>query len=191
VDRVDGNFFRGASYDEDGLITDPGFWREKIVYVKVNIVADNAPVTPSNLSGALTYAGTTYFHTRVPPRGDRSVAGLAPDDAPGELLAAPFRYWVSPDFSQNFVEQSQHVVSIPVAYNRSSGVVQGPGGVQDNLGTSFQVNAFAGRSIATSGWKLRIPRIQSGGFTVTPANINDIELIIVYRHSDRILPPPG
>lgn len=191
VDRVDGNFFRGASYDGDGAITDPGFWREKIAYVKVNIIADNALETPSNLSGALTYAGTTYFHTRVPPRGDRSVAGLAADDAPGELLVAPFRYWVSPDFSQNFVAQSAHKVSIPLAYNRSSGVVQGPGGIEDNLGTTFQVDAFAGRSIATSGWELRIPRRQGGGFIVDPDHINDIELIIAYKHSDRIMPPPN
>ncbi len=189
VDRVDGNFFRGASYDEDGNVTDPGFWREKIEYVKVNIIAENAPEIPSNIAGGLTYGGTTYFHTRVPPRSDRSIAGLAVDDAPGELLVAPFRYWVSPDFSLNFVPQSKHLVSIPVAYNRNSAIVQGENGIQDNLGTSFQVNAFAGRSIAASGWNLTIERIQSEGFIVDPANINDIEIIIAYKHSDRIAPP--
>ncbi|MGB6223439.1 hypothetical protein [Haloferula sp.] len=189
VDRVDGNFFRGATYDVAGNITDPGFWREKIEYVKVNIVAADAPSVPVNLGGNLTYGGTMYFHTRVPPRSDRSIAGLQPGDARGELLVSPFRYWVSPDFSQNFVPVSEHTPSIAVAYNRSSAVIQGPDGIQDNLGPNFQVNAFAGRSIAASGWEFQIPRIHGNGFVVNVDQIEDIELIIAYKHSDRIKPP--
>jgi hypothetical protein len=189
VDRVDGNFFRGASYDETGNITDPGFWREKIEYVKVNIVAADAPALPANLSGSLTYGGTMYFHTRVPPRSDRSIAGLNLDDAPGELLVAPFRYWVSPDFSANFVPVSEHTPSIPVAYSQSTAVIQGSNGIQDNLGSTYQVNAFTGRSIAASGWKFRIPRINNNGFVVDVDNIDDIELIIAFKHSDRVAPP--
>lgn len=190
VDRVDGNFFRGASYDSDGDITDPGFWREKIEYVKVNIIAGTtAPVTPLSLSGNLTYGGTTYFHTRVPPRGDRTVAGLAADDAPGELLVAPFRYWVSPNFDLNFVPESEQTPSIAVAYNQSSAVVQVGHQITDNLGGSFQVNAFVGRSIAATGWKLSVPLINNNAFIVDVNTIEDIEIIIAYKHSDRVKPP--
>jgi hypothetical protein len=187
ADRVDGNFFRGATYDASGNCLDPGFWREKIEYVKVNVFASNAPSTPKNLSGGLTYGGATYFHTRVPPRSDRTVGGTATDDAPGELLVAPFRFWVSPDFSQNFIPQSQQIVSIPVAYSQSSAFMGGT--TPDNLDSSFQVNAFTGRSIAASGWNLRIARLQSNGFVVDAKNINDIEVIVAYKHSDRIFPP--
>jgi hypothetical protein len=84
---------------------------------------------------------------------------------------------------------SEHTPSIAVAYNRSSAVIQGPNGIQDNLGPNFQVNAFAGRSIAASGWEFQIPRIHGNGFVVNVDQIEDIELIIAYKHSDRIKPP--
>jgi hypothetical protein len=187
-DRVDGFFFRGATYDTAGTIIDQGFWREKIEYVKVNIVASNAPATPSAYGGALTYGGTTYFHTRVPPRSDRTVAGLAIDDAPGELLVAPFRFWQSPDFSLNgFQASSQQVVPIGVAYARDSAFVSGT--TPDNLSSSFQVNDFVGRSIATTGWILRIYRSQVNGIVVNADNISDIEILVAYKHSTRVFPP--
>lgn len=103
------------------------------------------------------------------------------------MLVSPFRYWVSPNFSNNFIPQSQQIVPIPVGYGQVSAFVGGT--TPDNLDTSFQVNAFTGRSIAASGWNLRIARVQSNGFIVDPSNIKDIEIIVAYKHSDRIFPP--
>lgn len=67
--------------------------------------------------------------------------------------------------------------------------MQGQDGLQDNLGANFQINGFAGRSIAATGWKLDIPRINNDGFVVEVDEIEDIEIIIAYQHSDRVKPP--
>ena len=94
-----------------------------------------------------------------------------------------------PDFSLNFVPQSEQSVSAAIAYSRSSAVVQVGDQITDNLGGSFQVNAFAGRSIATTGWRLKVLRIQANGKIVDANNLQDIEIIIAYKHSDRVSPP--
>jgi hypothetical protein len=187
-DWVDGNFFRGASYDQNGLLISPGFWREKIVYLKVNIIASDAPPSSGSLGGFLTYGGATYFHTRVPPRSDRTVAATNNrDDAPGELLVAPFRFWSSPDFSANgFQATSQQTQNIAVAYSQNS-VFDANKSPPDQLNSSFQFNAFAGRSIAASGWTLQIP-LNQGGTVYDPNKFKDIEIIVHYTHSDRVAP---
>jgi hypothetical protein len=186
-DQGDGFFFRGATYDAAGICTDQGFWREKIEYVKVNVIASDASSTPATYSGVLTYGGTTYFHTRVPPRVDRSVGGLAIDDAPGELLCTPFRFWVSPDFSlSGFEARPTQIVPLGFAYADTSAFVSGTD--PDNLNPSYQVNDFQGRSIAASCWKLRLYRAQSNGTRVNIDKIKDIEIIIAYKHSTRVDP---
>ena len=187
-DRVDGNFFRGATYNAAGTCIDQGFWREKIEYVKVNVIATDASSTPAIYSGVLTYGGSTYFHTRVPPRADRSVGGLAIDDAPGELLCTPFRFWVSPDFSlSGFQASPTQIVPFGFAYADASAF--GSGTIPDKLSSNFQVNDFYGRSIAASGWELRLYRDQSNGARVNIDTIKDIEIIIAYKHSTRVFPP--
>jgi len=50
-----------------------------------------------------------------------------------------------------------------------------------------ELKAFQGRSIAASGWMLEIPKVNVSAFLVDVNNIKDIEFIIAYRHSDRIL----
>lgn len=189
TDQIDGNFFIGATYNQDNSIA-PGFWREKIQYVKVNVIADDAPASPRPYAGNLTYGGTVYFRTRVPPCADRRVLGTTLEDQAGELMVSPFRFWVSPDFSQNFVAASEQTVSIPVAYGQNTGL--NPGSGTDLLSDSYRINAFSGRSIAASGWKLRINKTQSDGRQVDPSRIRDIEIIIAYKHSDRVAPvcPP-
>lgn len=184
-DSVDANFFRGAIYDAAGGCTSQGFWREKIEFVKVNVIASDAGSMPAAYSGVLTYGGSTYFHTRVPPRADRSVSVLAIDDAPGELLCTPFRFWVSPDFSLGgFEARTTQIVPLAFAYANASALVSGA--ATDNLSPSFQVNDFQGRSIAASGWVLRLYRAQSNGARVNVDNIKDIEIIVAYKHSTRV-----
>ena len=50
---MDCNFFLGARYDAAGNCNFPGYWRERIEYVKVNIVRDGGPTPPPSLSGTL------------------------------------------------------------------------------------------------------------------------------------------
>jgi hypothetical protein len=198
ADRVDGNFFRGATYDVNGNISDKGFWREKIDYVAVNIVADDGfdpdgVSGPRGLSGVLYYGGIVYFHTRVPPNGNRGVIPVANpdtglfDDYPGELMISPFRFWVSPNFNNNFIPLAEDNPPIQVAYSNSSIALSGPNGI--NTKTSFQNFDVTGRSIAASGWRLSIPRLNNVGFVVDVNKIKDIEIIVAYRHSTRVLPP--
>jgi hypothetical protein len=109
------------------------------------------------------------------------------DDYPGELMISPFRFWVSPNFNNNFIPLDEDSPSIQVAYSNASIALSGPNGI--NTKTSFQNFDLTGRSIAASGWRLSIPRLNNVGFVVDVNKIKDIEIIVAYRHSSRVLPP--
>ena len=188
ADRPDGNFFRGAIYNSAGVCTSQGFWREKIESVYVNIVAENGTSPATGISAVLTYAGTTYFHTRTPPRSDRTwfAAPGVTDDHRGELIVSAFRFWESPTFNGDFVPRANQIVPINAAYNQVSGFVSESNGVIPAV-ANFEIRDFAGRSVAASGWVLRIYRT-SGIGVIDAANIKDIEFIISYKHSTRTFP---
>lgn len=173
-------FFVGQDY---GLNT-PGKWRDKIVYLKVNIVATDGTAIPRDYDGSLTYGGQTFFRTRVPPCPDRSVdlPGGEVLDIPGEFLSAPFRFYSSPTYNNVFVSQDTQTTSITVAYTGAT--AKSPTG-GEILNETYQINAFNQRSVAATRWRL-ILKPKSGGWDLS--KINDIELIVRHNSSDRLAP---
>ena len=95
LDTRQADFFVGPNYTASSVA--PGEWRDKIVYLKVNIIAEDGTTIPQNRAGSLSYGGQTFFRTRVPPCPDRSVNlppgtpdGVTPTEIPGEFWTAPF-----------------------------------------------------------------------------------------------------
>ena len=180
-----GNFFRGADYFADGSVA-PGLWRDKIVSVKVNLIATDGTSVPQTFNASLTYGGNTFQRTRRPLKADRTRPNPATAnpqifDIGGEFTVAPFRLWTSNNFDNLFRSEDAQTTSITGAYTGATArTVTG----EDVLADTFKNVAFAERSVAATRWILTInpdPRI-------TVARIKDIELIIRHRYSDRAQP---
>ena len=120
LEDLNGNFFRGPDYLGNGTVV-PGKWRDKIVYVKVNMISEDGMPIPQTRLGSLTYGGNTFVRTRVPPLGNRLTPTNAPispeaKDFPAEFTVAPFRFYSSVNYNDVFVSADTQGTSIDMAY---------------------------------------------------------------------------
>lgn len=189
LETVDGNFFRGPDYLADGIVI-PGVWRNKILSIKVNIIATDGGANPTSRPGSLIYGGNTFQRTRRPLRADRSRPSTGTGsirDIAGEFTTAPFRYWESNNFDNLFVPRDRQPTSIAIAYSGATARNNTTG--EDVLGDTFRNVAFAQRSVAATGWELIFDTdAPVASQSVDPNKITDIELIIRHRYSDRAQP---
>jgi hypothetical protein len=172
-----GNFFVPATYTTNAVF--PGEWRDKIVYLKVNIVAEDGTPIPQTVPGGLTYGGQMFFRTRIPPCPDRTVVTNALD-LPGEFFTAPFRYYTSANYNNAFTSTDTQTASIGMAYTGATAI--SPTG-EEILGSTFQINDFNQRSVATSRLELTL-----FAGTLDINKINDIEIIVRHSSSARLAP---
>lgn len=177
------NFFNGADFS-DSSNPDSGFYRNKIDWIAVNIIASDG-ITPPNIngkSGRITYAGNTFFRTRVPVRPDRSVAATvvaseafdAEKDFGSEFIITPLRFFQDTSFTGVFdLFEVQNVTAMKFAYSADSA---NNDTVLDRLTDNtfgFLRSDLKERSVAATRWQLRINSNQ-----VNVANITDIELVV-------------
>ncbi len=184
LEDLNGNFFRGPDYISNTNVI-PGKWRDKIAYVKVNIIAEDGAVIPQTRLGSLSYGGNTFTRTRIPPCANR----LRPTNAPisseaqdifAEFTVAPFRFYSSANYDNVFVSADTQSTSIDMAYTGATARSQTG---EEILGSTFQVNAFNQRSVASTRWVLTI---NPGQLDVS--RLKDIEIIVKHRFSDRVAP---
>lgn len=184
LEDLNGNFFRGPDYISNTNVI-PGKWRDKIAYVKVNIIAEDGAVIPQTRLGSLSYGGNTFTRTRIPPCANR----LRPTNAPisseaqdifAEFTVAPFRFYSSANYDNVFVSADTQSTSIDMAYTGATARSQTG---EEILGSTFQVNAFNQRSVAATRWVLTI---NPGQLDVS--RLKDIEIIVKHRFSDRVAP---
>jgi hypothetical protein len=172
-----GNFFVPPTYTAHSVF--PGEWRDKIVYLKVNIVAEDGTHIPQTVPGGLTYGGQMFFRTRIPPCPDRTVVSSALD-LPGEFFTAPFRYYTSATYNNAFTSTDTQTASIGMAYTGATAI--SPTG-EEILGSTFQINDFNQRSVATSRMELTL-----FAGTLDINKVKDIELIFRHSSSARLAP---
>ncbi len=172
-----GNFFVPPTYTTSSVF--PGEWRDKILYLKVNIVAEDGTPIPQTVPGGLTYGGQMFFRTRIPPCPDRTVVTNALD-LPGEFFTAPFRYYTSANYNNAFTFTDTQTASIGMAYTGATAI--SPTG-EEILGSTFQINDFNQRSVATSRLELTL-----FAGTLDINKINDIEIIVRHSSSARLAP---
>lgn len=176
-------FFTGANYTTNL----PGYYRNKIDWLAVNVVASDGSTVADlgGRSGGLVYAGETFFRTRVPPWIDRRPGGnVQINDQPGEFITSTFRKPVTFNFDNVFTMESAALSTVQVAFNQNP--------IKDNTaikaaledeGLGFRTTAFKEYSVAASQWTLIL---NAGTFNVD--NIQDIELRIVHRSTQRVNP---
>jgi hypothetical protein len=177
---LNGNFFVGPNYS--GATIAPGEWRDKIVYLKVNVVAEDGTTIPRTIGGSLSYGGQMFFRTRMPPCVDRSYqfTQANTNDIPGEFFTAPFRFYFSAQYDNLFTARDYQTATISVAYTGATAI--SPTG-EEILGSTYQVNDFNQRSVATSSLTLTLFASQ-----VDIEKIKDIELIVRHHSSARVAP---
>jgi len=87
TELANGGLFRGATYNLLGDLSNPGFYLDKIEWIKIKFV-DSAWASPETKVGNLSYGGTSFDRPRLaspvePP-------GL---ENPSELRSFPFRFF--------------------------------------------------------------------------------------------------
>jgi hypothetical protein len=191
--------FSGPTYGPTGAVIGTGQWRDKIIYVKVNIVAQDGPVPgpggvqPRIINGSLTYGGQNYFRTRVVPGGTPALyvsrpSNAEPEDQTGEFTVNTFRNYTSPKLDNVFVTQDSLNGTGSFAYSALTARASSADLTQeDNLGPTFQFNDFRELSVASTGWVLTIFAAQPNQI-INLDRIQDIELIIRHRSFSRISP---
>lgn len=195
------SLFIGPEYSSTGNINSQGQWRDKIHYVKVNIIADDGPVgdvgglQPARVAGAISYGGLTMFRTRVVPRPgllDRLTLPTNADpfrDRPGEFVVRPFRHYSSENLDNVFNAANSLLAPGTFAYTGRTARASSSDPSQEDVigGSTFRFNDFNELSVAATRWTLRILANQPNQ-TVDVNRIRDIELIIRHQASSRVLP---
>ncbi len=183
LEHLGTRFFTGPNYTTNT----PGYYRNKIEWIAVNVVASDgsADADLSGRPGSLVYAGETFFRTRVPPLVDRSSSDkVTLLDKPGEFITSTFRRPKTFNFDNVFTMESAAQTAVQFAYNQNplKDNVDIKEALEDpNLG--FRSTAFKEYSVAATQWTLIL---NQGQFNVD--NIEDIELRIVHRATERTKP---
>lgn len=163
-----GFFFQGPDSDENGPVPRTGRYLDKIRSMLVRLPG---AFTPGQLSGNLTYGGTSFIRNPTvgvvdPVRADRIV---------GEMTPYSTRYW--------FFDTSLADPEIPREgrWNfreslKINGIILNVAPDDGSVPTAGDIIEFRERSVATSEWVLEIPT-KSGNTTLLDlAKLNDIEI---------------
>jgi hypothetical protein len=160
-----GFFFLGPRYRTNGTVLSAGKYLDKIDWIKFNVVGSHTPVVrDANLS----YGGTCYLRTRVPPCGDPD----NPFELAGEYRVFPFYYFRTLDNGVTWQTRKVQEDTVKMAFTQASGEpepdLQYPNSLLKNL-------FLKERSVAATSWVLTLPK---GTF-----NLNQMEDIEIYvRH---------
>ena len=182
-----GAFFKDPDFSGTGT-PDSGFYRNKIDWIAVNIIAtDDKAISPPDFRedrlGRFTYGGNTFFRTRVPVRQDRLTAVTttssesydADEDFGGEYIVAPSRFYQDTSFTGVFsLFEVQATPTTAFAYSNDSAAIDSK--ILDRLKDTtfpYRRTSLKERSVAATRWELRI---NSGQVVI--ANLKDIEIII-------------
>ncbi len=187
-----------------------GLYRDKITYLAVHFVfkegslvkGNLAPSIPGNngIDGDMTYAGNTFFRTRIPPypsnlatgtpqnTSDNSIVdsengGTQPrTNFPGEFLIAPFRYFQNTDPATRQFEtfDNQQAPSLEYLFSTQSAETPAVETAITNA-SGFQIRDFQELSVATTRLELSIAANQ---FKIE--DLIDIEILV--QHTAYVRP---
>ena len=184
LEHLGTRFFTGPNYSLNPI--SPGTYRDKIEWLAVNVVASDGAFSAdtSGRSGSMLYAGETFFRTRIPPLANRDPGtNITAQDMPGDFISATFRRPVLFDFNNVFTMQSFANTSIKFAYNEKSATDLDVFNALASDQIGFKSLAFKEYSVAATQWTLNL---NAGTFDIS--KINDIELVMVHRSTDRVTP---
>ncbi|HVR35511.1 MAG TPA: hypothetical protein VMS21_06625 [Methylomirabilota bacterium] len=156
-----GTFFRGPRFSATGQVLSRGLFLDKINWLKINLPGDHT-LGRSQLSGELSYGGSSFirnFDVGIPDP-DRA------DRIRDELTAFSTRFWFfhAPSGTWRFNE----ALSSPVTMQLNADPRTPP--------TVQEIEVFKERSVAASGWVLRIQTSDLGQPVLDLDELDDVEL---------------
>lgn len=168
--RSDGTFFTGPIFEADGSMATPGLWNDKIYWITVSIPGDYPEGVDDAVLGALSYGGTSFVRNQFAGTSDPE----RPDRLGDEMTAWSTRYWFKRDGVWQFKEDQLATISINIIDNPLQPV------------SVNQINVFKERSVAATGWTLKIFLSEGGQQKIDIDDINDVELYFYHQAKNRI-----
>jgi hypothetical protein len=171
---ANGNLFRGAEYGLDSSLVTPGFYLDKIEWVKVKFVDTREP-NPVSQVGDLSYGGTSFVR---PECADPLDPGI---ENSGELQGLPFRSFSMGTDANGVlraVSSAEQRASISVAFWNQMDKALEPN-------ADFEAAFLRERSVAISDLTLTI-----AGDKVNPAALEDVHIYIRHRYANRTVCQP-
>ncbi len=183
-------FFKGPD------LTGPGLYLDKIKWIKIRLPGAHTTTNFPNSNpviGSMTYGGTSYIRNESPGTVDPN----RPDRILGEMTPYSTRFWFNKAPTSNppdpggwratdaYTADGVPMLKVSNTEPRQDGSAANP----DVLPSVAQIDTFQERSVATTGWELRLPiAVKSGGDTFVVLRINeldDIEIYFYHYASDR------
>jgi len=171
--KTSGFFFVGPRYRTNGTVLSAGKYLDKIEWLKFNVVGS---LTPATRDANLSYGGTCYIRTRMPPCGNLA----DPFTLPGEYRAFPFFYFRTLDNGVTWETLKTQADTVKVAFTHTPGV-EPPGETMEN-------RFLKERSVAATDWVLTL-FVRNGATTFFNINqVDDIEIWVRHQYVSRELP---
>ena len=168
-----GFFFVGPIFNESGGVESKGRFLDKIDYLQIRLPGNHTLGRPQ-LAGNLTYGGVSFIRnfnvgTFDPERPDRLRDEMTPystrywfyDPTPGQMR---WRFTEGLTIENVEMELSEDP-RIPPSVTR--------------------IEEFKERSVAATGWKLRVPTISLGQQVLRISELNDVEIYFHHRSAPR------
>ena len=159
-------FFVGPSFSLDGNLISPGRFLDKIGWVKIQLLG---PTNRTQLAGTLTYGGSSFVRNINPGH----LAPGRPDQLLDEMTPYSTRYWFFDPVRQQWNSTEGMILSgVPMEVMSDPNIPP----------TVSQIEELKERSVAATGWVLRIPVVDHGVPVLSINELNDIRLYI-YHYS--------
>lgn len=171
--KKSGRLFLGPRYGSNGSLTDAGLYLDKLDWIKINVVGRHPQEL---LSGRLSYSGTCYIRTRVPPCAQPATD---PFSLKGEYRIFPFSYFRTLDNGVTWQTLKEQAANVGVAYINTPGTA--PLNCEDSSPAFGVQNTFLKeRSVAATDWTLTL---FAGEFNID--QIDDIEIYVRHLYATR------
>ncbi|MEQ8818792.1 MAG: hypothetical protein RLY93_01000 [Sumerlaeia bacterium] len=171
-------FFLGPEFDNNGNLTAPGTWLDKIQWIKIN--------APGNHSGARTFINATLSDggaQLIRTMDPGSIDPDEPDKIVGGVTPWSSRLWFTSDGGESFEFREKLSVPIRMELNFPSG--------DDTLTGAPENTFFRERSVANTSWTLEFRVFDAdgspGGLTLLDIDqLDDVEILINHRFTPRL-----
>ena len=166
-----GFFFAGPTFDDAGNVITKGRFLDKIDYLQIRLPGDHSLSRPQ-LAGILTYAGTSLLRNFNVGHFDTE----RPDRLIDEMTPYSTRYWFYDPIEMHWrFNEGLTVENVEMELSPDPRIPP----------TVLRIEEFKERSVAATGWKLRIPTISLGVRVLRVDELDDVEIYFHHYSAQR------
>ncbi len=163
------SFFRGPRFSSDGNVTSKGRYLDKINWMRINIPGSHSGSVDA-VAGDLIQGGTQFIRNLDVGRPEGE-----PNHHIAESAAWSTRFWYPHDNEADWRFKEGLTASIVINLTDTN----------EDEGTGNTFDSFAERSVAATGWRLRIETQYDGQTRLRIDECDDIEIYVNHRAENR------